>query len=78
MGRDERTLRPQAQQQQKLSNGKRKRRRRGAPPEALVTRGLMLELESGMWLHEALRSRLLREVGAPLEERARKLRESPD
>jgi len=37
---------------------------------------LMLELEDGMWLHEALRSRLLREVGAPLEERARKLRES--
>lgn len=50
----------------------------GTPPEALVTRGLMLELESGMWLHEALRSRLLREVGAPLEERARKLRDSLD
>jgi DNA-binding transcriptional MerR regulator len=50
----------------------------GTPPEALVTRGLMLELESGMWLHEALRSRLLREVGAPLEERARKLRDSSD
>ncbi len=48
----------------------------GKPPEALVSRGLMLELESGMWLHEALRSRLLREVGEPLEERARKLRES--
>ena len=48
----------------------------GKPPEALVSRGLMLELDSGMWLHEALRSRLLREVGEPLEERARKLRES--
>jgi len=36
----------------------------------------MLELDSGMWLHEALRSRLLREVGQPLEERAKKLRES--
>ena len=48
----------------------------GKPPEALVSRGLMLELESGMWLHEALRSRLLREVGEPLEERARKLRQS--
>ncbi len=48
----------------------------GAPPEDLITRGLMLELEDGMWLHEALRSRLLREVGAPLEERANKLRES--
>ncbi len=50
----------------------------GTPPEALVTRGLMLELESGMWLHEALRSRLLREVGAPLEERANKLRATLD
>lgn len=50
----------------------------GAPPEALVTRGLMLELDSGMWLHEALRSRLLREVGTPLEERANKLRASLD
>ncbi|HIH80342.1 MAG: AAA family ATPase [Candidatus Thalassarchaeaceae archaeon] len=48
----------------------------GVPPEDLITRGLMLELEDGMWLHEALRSRLLREVGAPLEERANKLRES--
>ena len=48
----------------------------GKPPEALIARGLMLELESGMWLHEALRSRLLREVGQPLEERATKLRES--
>ncbi len=48
----------------------------GKPPEALISRGLMLELESGMWLHEALRSRLLREVGQPLEERATKLRES--
>jgi predicted AAA+ superfamily ATPase len=48
----------------------------GTPPEDLITRGLMLELEDGMWLHEALRSRLLREVGAPLEERANKLRES--
>ena len=38
----------------------------------------MLELSEGMWLHEALRARLLREVGAPLEERARKLREATD
>jgi len=48
----------------------------GTPPEELISRGLMLELESGMWLHEALRSRLLREVGAPLEERAKLLRDS--
>ena len=45
----------------------------GPPPRSLIERGLMLEIEGGMWLHEALRSRLLREVGAPLEERARKI-----
>ena len=45
----------------------------GIPPKNLIEKGLMLELENGMWLHEALRSRLLREVGTPLDERARKL-----
>ncbi len=30
----------------------------GRPPKSLVSRGLMIELEDGMWLHEALRSRL--------------------
>ena len=45
----------------------------GKPPKDLIERGLMLELEEGMWLHEALRSRLLREVGTPLDERAKKL-----
>mgnify|MGYP001318116080 FL=1 len=50
----------------------------GNPPSDLIERGLMLELGEGMWLHEALRARLLREVGAPLEERARKLREATD
>ena len=45
----------------------------GKPPAELLERGLMFELEEGMWLHEALRSRLLREVGKPLEERMRKL-----
>ena len=48
----------------------------GTPPEELISRGLMLELDSGMWLHEALRSRLLREVGNPFEERAKRLRDS--
>ena len=48
----------------------------GPPPEELISRGLMLELDSGMWLHEALRSRLLREVGNPFEERAKRLRDS--
>jgi len=50
----------------------------GLPPSDLIERGLMLELSDGMWLHEALRARLLREVGAPLEERSRKLREATD
>ena len=45
----------------------------GKPPKELIERGLMLELEEGMWLHEALRSRLLREVGTPLDERAKRL-----
>lgn len=45
----------------------------GMPPKNLIEKGLMLELENGMWLHEALRSRLLRDVGAPLDERTRKL-----
>ena len=48
----------------------------GSPPKPLIERGLMLELKEGMWLHEALRSRLLREVGAPHEERSRKLEQS--
>lgn len=45
----------------------------GKPPEQLIERGLMLELEDGMWLHEALRARLLREVGQPFQERFYKL-----
>ncbi len=48
----------------------------GSPPVQLVERGLMLEFDEGMWLHEALRSRLLREVGEPLDERLRKLEEA--
>ena len=35
----------------------------GEPPKRLLTHGLLLDLEEGMWLHEALRERLLREVG---------------
>ena len=30
----------------------------GRPPKSLISKGLMIELEDGMWLHEALRSRL--------------------
>ena len=50
----------------------------GTPPAQLIERGLMLDLEEGMWLHEALRSRLLRDVGKPLEERLRKLNNAAD
>jgi len=50
----------------------------GMPPAQLIERGLMLELEEGMWLHEALRSRLLRDVGKPFEERLRKLNNADD
>ncbi len=50
----------------------------GTPPQQLLERGLMLELEEGLWLHEALRARLLREVGAPHEERSRKLKKVTD
>ena len=45
----------------------------GNPPSALLERGLLIELNDGMWLHEALRERLLREVGAPHEERKKKI-----
>ncbi|MEE2812230.1 MAG: AAA family ATPase [Candidatus Thermoplasmatota archaeon] len=45
----------------------------GPPPAALIERGLILELSNGMWLHEALRERLLREVGAPQEARRERL-----
>jgi DNA-binding MarR family transcriptional regulator len=45
----------------------------GNPPAALVERGLLIELPEGMWLHEALKERLLREVGAPLDERKSRL-----
>ncbi|MDB4758434.1 hypothetical protein OAG22_02055, partial [Candidatus Poseidoniaceae archaeon] len=35
----------------------------GKPPQNLLKHGLLIELDEGMWLHEALRERLLREVG---------------
>ena len=45
----------------------------GEPPKDLIERALLLELNDGMWLHEALRERLLREVGAPQDERRSRL-----
>ena len=45
----------------------------GNPPERLLTYGLLLELEEGMWLHEALRERFLREVGSASTKRKKSL-----
>ena len=45
----------------------------GEPPKRLLTHGLLLDLEDGMWLHEALRERLLREVGDLAKSRQEKL-----
>jgi DNA-binding MarR family transcriptional regulator len=46
----------------------------GKPPIEILERGLMLELSEGMWIHEALRSRLLRETGTPNDIRLEKLK----
>ena len=35
---------------------------KGTPPKDLIQHGLLMELEDGMWLHEALKERLLRDV----------------
>ena len=48
----------------------------GKPPKEILERGLMLELSEGMWIHEALRARLLRETGTPNELREKKLRDA--
>ncbi|MEC7412343.1 MAG: hypothetical protein VYE08_06885, partial [Candidatus Thermoplasmatota archaeon] len=45
----------------------------GNPPENLLKHGLLLDLEEGMWLHEALRERLLRDVGEANEARKSRL-----
>jgi DNA-binding transcriptional MerR regulator len=45
----------------------------GEPPKRLISHGLLMELEGGMWLHEALRERLLREVGEVAEKRRKRL-----
>ena len=34
----------------------------GPPPRGLISYGILIELEDGMWLHEALRERLLRDI----------------
>nr|MBC8437921.1 ATP-binding protein [Euryarchaeota archaeon] len=41
----------------------------GTPPEDLISRGIIVELADGLWLHEAMRERLLREVGPSMDER---------
>ena len=35
---------------------------KGNPPKDLIQHGLLLELDDGMWLHEALKERLLRDI----------------
>ena len=35
-----------------------------SPPSALIESGLIVELEDGMWLHDAMRERLRRDIGA--------------
>ena len=35
---------------------------KGNPPKDLIQHGLLIELDEGMWLHEALKERLLRDV----------------
>ena len=45
----------------------------GKPPEQLISHGLLIELNEGFWLHEALRERLLREVGDVQKNRKKKL-----
>ncbi len=48
----------------------------GTPPAHLLSRGIIVELDEGLWLHEAMRERLLREVGEQMEERRAALREN--
>ena len=36
----------------------------GPPPKALISYGILIELDEGMWLHEALRERLLRDINS--------------
>ena len=38
-----------------------------SPPNALIESGLIVELEDGMWLHDAMRERLRRDLGAMKE-----------
>ena len=45
----------------------------GPPPENMLKHGLLLEIEDGMWLHEALRERLLRDVGDNKRKREERL-----
>ena len=47
----------------------------GKPPQNLLKHGLLIDLEEGMWLHEALRERLLREVGSAQTRRKQRLGE---
>ena len=48
----------------------------GTPPSELLSRGIITELEEGLWLHEAMRERLLREVGPVMDERRKALKKA--
>jgi len=45
----------------------------GPPPSNLLNHGLLLELDEGMWLHEAIRERLLRDVGKDKQARLERI-----
>jgi hypothetical protein len=47
----------------------------GSPPKRLLERSLLLETDDGMWLHDALRERLNREVGKVRTKRKKKLKQ---
>ena len=50
----------------------------GTPPAALIERGLLIEMDDGLWLHEAIKERLLREVGQVSDERRERLDAATD
>mgnify|MGYP001243987070 CR=1 FL=1 len=50
----------------------------GTPPTDLLVRGLIVEFDDGLWLHEAMRERLLREVGDAMNDRRKALSDALD
>ena len=54
--------------------GRRRGLERNTCPKTYCSHGLLLELEEGMWLHEALRERLRRDVGVNMQARRERLK----